>query len=40
MIQIREENPEGKNPFLELLGLSDAMERGNENVMDSFDNIG
>ena len=27
MLKIREENPEGKNPFLDLLGLSDVMEK-------------
>lgn len=40
MMKIREHNPEGKNPFLELLGLSDIMEKGNTDSLDMFDNIG
>lgn len=40
MLKIREKNPEGKNPFLELLGLNDAMDRGDDNIMEMLDNIG
>jgi serine/threonine protein phosphatase PrpC len=40
MIKIREKNPEGKNPFLELLGLNDVVGRGDENLMDMLDNVG
>jgi serine/threonine protein phosphatase PrpC len=40
MLKIREKNPEGKNPFLELLGLNDGMDRGDDNIMEMLDNIG
>ena len=39
-MKIRQNNPEGKNPFLELLGLSEVMERENDETMELFDNMG
>jgi hypothetical protein len=40
MMKIRDKNPEGKNPFLELLGLNENINLNNDNIMEMFDNIG
>ena len=40
LMNIRNHNPEGKNPFLELLGLSDVMEKTDTNTLEMFDTVG
>ncbi len=40
LMEIRKENPEGKNPFLDLLGLSEEVERGRMAGLNIFDSIG
>eukprot|EP00344_Euplotes_crassus_P001598 CAMPEP_0196994388 /NCGR_PEP_ID=MMETSP1380-20130617/691_1 /TAXON_ID=5936 /ORGANISM="Euplotes crassus, Strain CT5" /LENGTH=152 /DNA_ID=CAMNT_0042409745 /DNA_START=114 /DNA_END=572 /DNA_ORIENTATION=+ len=40
LMEIRNNNPEGKNPFLELLGLSDEIDRGKTEGINIFDSIG
>ena len=39
-MKIRKKNPEGNNPFLDLLGLSEEVERGKAEGLNIFDSVG